>query len=240
MNGNKRINWVIWDMDGVLYPYTQPLIDTFRQAACNAVRKVVNPNLSDGEIMFTLAESSKKYGGSFEALAKKGYDHDKIQQLHHRNLNHNLIPRDRELIKAFARASRQGISHGILTQSVVCWRDKVLERTGLQCFFDKRHCITGDMVNYMKKSQSPEAFKKILDATKAAPEETAFIEDTAKNLKHAYALGMYTIHINRGKPLDVIPEYINYHCPEPTNALAHIEYLNRLDMKPGLVIPAPD
>ncbi len=216
----------LWDNDGVLYRYSPALRETFRNAACQAIRQIVNPRLSDDAIAKLIRNSKRHYGDSFASLAEYGFDEECLNKVHHAALDHTSICPEGKVIKAFERSIRKGMRHGILTHGVSEWCDRVLRQTGLSRFFNESSRITAEKTGFVKKHEGPGAFVQALRILDFHVGNTFFVDDTPLNLMPAKELGLYTVFLHRGKPIEGSPAYIDYQCRDVPGVFNHINRIN--------------
>lgn len=231
----RKITTIIWDMDGTLYRDTPEIKGVFKKAACAALRDVVDPALDDDQAMNMITESRKKNGDSFSAIVQDhGVNASVLHERHHANLNTDRIERDEKAITALRRAKQNGIRHAILTHGHMNWVEKVLHKTGLDDIFDRTDIISNELIDFIKKHTGPDAFEKALAWLEVKPEQSAVIEDKASNLKHAHEMGMLTIQVHYGQidEQSPKPDYVDFRCATPEDAVLYIESLNRT-IQPG-------
>jgi FMN phosphatase YigB (HAD superfamily) len=222
----KKLKYGLWDNDGLLFPYSPELKETFRKAACIAVRSVVDPDLSEKEICEILNRSKKKYGDTYAGLVAQGYDEEELNRIHFANLDHKLIKPDLKVIEEFRKSLREGMKHGMLTHGMSEWVSRVMPRVGLSFVFREANRITADKNGFSKKHRNPDMFRKALRDLKFPADQTFFVEDTAVNLKFAHKAGMYTILVHRGQEMENCPDYINHQCEDIPAVFAQVRSFN--------------
>lgn len=227
----------LWDNDGVLYRFTSPLRLSFRMAAYDAIREIVDPELSDQQAEDLLKVSRQEYGDSFAELIAQGYSQAALNLSHHAALDHTLIECDVQVRDAFKASVEQGMIHGILTHGVSEWCDRTLNQTELSAFINEKRRLTAEIMDYAKKHSGVPVFNKALDILGFPVDQTFFVEDSAKNLKPAHEAGLYTVLLHRGTPLENLPDYIDHQCNGAFDVFEHIQILNSemsIEMKRGL------
>jgi putative hydrolase of the HAD superfamily len=99
----------------------------------------------------------------------------------------------------------------VFTNGTVAHAERVLARLGLGEHFCGIHDIVS--CNYVPKPD-PSGYRSLIERHGIAPARTAMVEDMAKNLAPAAALGMTTVWVKGGP-----------HAVEEDGALPHIHYV---------------
>jgi putative hydrolase of the HAD superfamily len=92
---------------------------------------------------------------------------------------------------------------------------KVLDRLGLGASFEAVHDITA--MNLVPKP-APEAYRGLCDAFGIDPARALFVEDMARNLRPAKAIGMATVWVDNGSEQDHDTDrsYVDYRVTDLT------------------------
>ena len=126
----------------------------------------------------------------------------------------DVIERNEALVAALARLPGRKL---IFTNADTSYAGKILERIGLHDSFEAVHDIhaTG-----FRPKPDPQAYQGLLDAYGLDPHRSLFVEDMARNLKPAKAIGMTTVWVDNGSeqpPGDTERGFIDY----TTNDIGH-------------------
>ena len=119
----------------------------------------------------------------------------------------DALVEDQRLVRAVARLPGRKL---IFTNGDADYAGRVLGRLGLSGAFEAIHDIHA--CAYQPKP-SPESYRSMVQALDVDPHSALFVEDMARNLKPAKALGMTTVWINNGSELgghDHAPDYIDF------------------------------
>ena len=102
------------------------------------------------------------------------------------------VEADARLVQAMARLPGRKL---IFTNADTAYAERVLERLGLAGAFEAIHCIHG--MDYRPKPD-PIAYTALIERHAIDPARALFVEDMARNLAPAKALGMTTVWVNNG------------------------------------------
>jgi putative hydrolase of the HAD superfamily len=122
-----------------------------------------------------------------------------------------VIDEDRRLVEAMARLPGRKL---IFTNADAAYADRVLARLGLGASFEVIHDIHA--MGYAPKPD-PKSYAAMCDTLAIAPERALFVEDMARNLKPAKALGMTTVWVDNGSEWggrDADTAFIDYRIAE--------------------------
>ena len=180
----------IFDLDNTLYP---PEADIFAQ-----IDERMGKFISD-LLNCDLAEARR---------VQKGYFHEHgttlsglmnfhgVEPRHFLDFVHDVdltvLDRDPLLVEAIAELPGRKL---IFTNGDAPYAMRVLEKLGLEQSFEAIHDIHA--CGYAPKP-TPDAYRSMVDSYGIDPKRALFVEDMARNLKPAKALGMTTVWINNG------------------------------------------
>lgn len=102
----------------------------------------------------------------------------------------------------------------VFTNADTPYAEKVLERRGLSGVFEIIHDIHACA---LEPKPEPAAYHSLISATGIDPAKSLFVEDMARNLTPAKALGMTTVWVNCGAEWgarDIVPEALDHIIPE--------------------------
>jgi putative hydrolase of the HAD superfamily len=197
-------NW-IFDLDNTLYPASANLFALIDARIGGYVARLLNV---DAE------EARRIQKGYFHAhgttlsglMAEHGVDpRHYLDDVH--DVDMAALERNESLIAALARLPGRKL---VFTNGDAPYAAKVLDRLGLTDTFEGIHDIHA--TSYSPKPELA-AYQGLLDAWGLDPHESLFVEDMARNLRPAKAIGMTTVWIDNGSeqlPGDADRSFIDY------------------------------
>ncbi|MCB9963700.1 MAG: HAD family hydrolase [Rhodospirillales bacterium] len=237
-NPLKNRTAILWDFDGVLYPYSfsrKIREDIFYTASIRGAREVL-PHLSEEDARRMGRESHERYFDTvtgFLTCAKEcGLDLTQFKkdllavQLAYAyegvctNLPELMAP-CHETNKLFEALSPH-IRHAVITHGHARnWTRPAARHLGIDSYFN--HIFGLDDFNFQLKGQSPFAVNMALDALGAAPAEAIFIEDALPHLevaKNAHP-DLLTVFIEGETPIQK-PEYVDIMVGRPRHFMKEL------------------
>lgn len=197
-------NW-IFDLDNTLYPASADLFGLIDQRMTSFVQDLL-------ELEWDAARAVQKdyfhnHGTTLSGLmAEHGVDpHQFLAHVH--DIEMDVLREDRRLVESVARLPGRKL---IFTNGDADYARRVLAKLGLGESFEAIHDIHA--CAYTPKPQ-PQAYAGMAAAFGIEPHESLFVEDMARNLKPAKAIGMTTVWINNGSEQDRAPDdraYVDY------------------------------
>lgn len=182
-------NW-IFDLDNTLYPASADLFGLIDARMTAYVQDLLG---LDWQAARTLQKDYfHAHGTTLSGLmAEHGVDpHSFLSYVH--DIEMDALAEDRRLIGAVARLPGRKL---IFTNGDAAYAGRVLARLGLSESFEAIHDIHA--CAYQPKPQ-PAAYESMAAAFGIEPGESLFVEDMARNLKPAKAIGMTTVWVNNG------------------------------------------
>lgn len=182
-------NW-IFDLDNTLYPASANLFALIDARIGEYVRTLLNCDPQ---------EAHRIQKGYFHAhgttlsglMAEHGVDpHHYLDFVH--DVDMSVLEMNEALIEALARLPGRKL---VFTNGDAPYATKVLDRLGLGATFEAIHDIHA--TDYRPKPH-PSAYQGLCDAYGLEPRHSLFVEDMARNLKPAKAIGMTTVWIDNG------------------------------------------
>lgn len=182
-------NW-IFDLDNTLYPASANLFALIDARIGEYVRTLLNCDPQ---------EAHRIQKGYFHAhgttlsglMAEHGVDpHHYLDFVH--DVDMSVLEMNEALIEALARLPGRKL---VFTNGDAPYATKVLDRLGLGATFEAIHDIHA--TDYRPKPH-PSAYQGLCDAYGLEPHHSLFVEDMARNLKPAKAIGMTTVWIDNG------------------------------------------
>jgi putative hydrolase of the HAD superfamily len=197
-------NW-IFDLDNTLYPASANLFALIDARMGDYIARLVGCDLIEARRI------QKAYfhahGTTLSGLmADHGVDpHDFLGFVH--DVEMAALEKNEALIAALARLPGRKL---VFTNGDAPYAGRVLDRLGLGDSFEAVHDIHA--TEYRPKP-NPVAYQGLCDAYGLDPHESLFVEDMARNLRPAKAIGMTTVWVDNGSeqtPDDSTLDFIDY------------------------------
>ena len=182
-------NW-IFDLDNTLYPASADLFGLIDAKMTAYVQDLLG---LDWQAARTLQKDYfHAHGTTLSGLmADHGVDpHSFLSYVH--DIEMDALVEDRRLVEAIARLPGRKL---IFTNGDASYAGRVLARLGLSESFEAIHDIHA--CAYEPKPH-PNAYQSMARAFGIVLQESLFVEDMARNLKPAKAIGMTTVWVNNG------------------------------------------
>ncbi|MBQ1498267.1 MAG: pyrimidine 5'-nucleotidase [Sphingomonas sp.] len=182
-------NW-IFDLDNTLYPVSANLFAMIDARIGQYVQDLLG---------LDAAEAHKVQKGYFHAhgttlaglMAEHGTDpHHYLANVH--DVDMGVLEVNEVLVAALARLPGRKL---VFTNGDAPYATRVLDRLGLGATFEAIHDVHA--TGYRPKPD-PLAYRGLCDAYGLDPAHSLFVEDMARNLKPAKAIGMTTVWIDNG------------------------------------------
>ncbi|MCC7268839.1 MAG: pyrimidine 5'-nucleotidase [Caulobacteraceae bacterium] len=197
----RHVDTWLFDLDNTLYPLDSGLGVLVTDRITDYVQRVTGLPRKEARALQKgyLEEHGLTLGGM---MANHGVD----PQEYHAHLNEvalDVLTRDPEMLAGLRRLPGRRL---IFTNADEVHTERVLAKLGLTALFDDVFHI-GD-ADYVPKP-APETFRRISEAHDLFPEKSCFFEDTERNLKPAFDLGMTTVLVGavEGAPT---ADYVTY------------------------------
>jgi putative hydrolase of the HAD superfamily len=186
---NHIRNW-IFDLDNTLYPASADLFGLIDHRMTAFIQDLLG-------LDWTAARELQKdyfhaHGTTLSGLmAEHGVDPHRFLSYVH-DIEMDVLTEDRRLVEAVARLPGRKL---IFTNGDADYAGRVLARLGLGSSFEAIHDIHA--CAYTPKPH-PAAYRTMAGGFGIDPAESLFVEDMARNLKPAKAIGMTTVWVNNG------------------------------------------
>lgn len=203
---------IIWDMDGVLFPYNAPCINELIRATAQAVT-TLHPTM-EADMALQIAQKSQndrnncftlfveEYGLTFDPLVRAAFAAADLNQM--------IIPNPQQNSAIRRLGSTNQI---ILTRSDMNWATRLVNHLGLNDIFNKDNIVACDNDPQMDKAKSQKPFLYVLEKTGFDPAKTIMVEDTEKNLIYAKQAGLNTALIGKSEN-KAKQDFVDYHFPD--------------------------
>ena len=200
-------NW-IFDLDNTLYPPENDLFGLIDAKMGAYIADLLTLDAAGARLV--QKEYFKRHGTTLAGLmADHGVDPHHFLDFVHDIPMDRLVP-DPETIDQIARLPGRRI---VFTNGDATYAMRVLDALGLGGLFETVYDI--HRLDYRPKPMEA-GYAVMCAALDIDPRESLFVEDMARNLVPAKALGMTTVWINNGSELGtegVRPETIDYETP---------------------------
>lgn len=182
-------NWV-FDLDNTLYPTSADLFGLIDVKMTSFVQDLLGLDWASARAL--QKDYFHAHGTTLSGLmADHGVDPHRFLAYVH-DIEMDALQEDRRLVEAIARLPGRKL---IFTNGDAAYAGRVLARLGLSESFEAIHDIHA--CAYEPKPQ-PRAYRLMTQAFGIDPAESLFVEDMARNLKPAKAIGMTTVWVNNG------------------------------------------
>lgn len=131
--------------------------------------------------------------------------HDFLGDVH--DIDVSVVAHAPDLVGAIAALPGRKL---VFTNADAPYAEKVLDRLGLGAAFEAIHDVHA--MAYLPKPD-PRAYRGLCDAYSVDPARALFVDDMARNLAPAKAIGMTTVWVDNGSeqgPAHVAPDFIDY------------------------------
>ena len=186
----RHIDSWIFDLDNTLYPASADLFGLIDIRMGLFIQRLLGCDAAEARKL--QKDYFREHGTTLSGLmASHGVDpHEFLEFVH--DIEMDALAEDRRLIEAVARLPGRKL---IFTNGDEPYARRVLARLGLSTSFEAIHDIHA--CAYHPKPR-PESYRAMCDALGVDPATALFVEDMARNLKPAKALGMTTVWVNNG------------------------------------------
>jgi len=201
-------NWV-FDLDNTLYPARVNLFEQVDQRMGAYIRRLLGVDAAEAR-----AVQKAYFHGHGTTLAGLMADHGVdphafLAEVH--DIEMDVLEEDAGLVAAIANLPGRKL---VFTNGDRPYALKILDRLGLGGSFEGVHDIHA-MALVPKPSAT--AYASLCDAFVIEPAETLFVEDLARNLRPAKAIGMITVWVDNGSeqaPGDEDRSFVDYRVAE--------------------------
>lgn len=183
----------IFDLDNTLYPASADLFGLIDVRMGLYVQRLLG--VDPVEAKRIQKQLFREHGTTLSGLmASHGIDpHEFLHFVH--DIEMDVLAEDERLVKAIAKLPGRKL---IFTNGDADYAGRVLQRLGLSKSFEAIHDIHA--CAYEPKPQAA-SYQSMVKAFGIDPTTSLFVEDMARNLKPAKAIGMTTVWVNNGSEL---------------------------------------
>ncbi|MBV9841361.1 MAG: pyrimidine 5'-nucleotidase [Sphingomonadaceae bacterium] len=204
----------IFDLDNTLYPASANLFAQIDARMSAYIRRLLD--VPHGEAVRIQKHFFHTHGTTLSGLMREhevspqdfyGFVHD---------IDMEVLAEDRRLVDAIAALPGRKL---VFTNGDERYARKVLAKLGLSESFEAIHDI--EACGFVPKPD-PAAYRSMCERQRVAPETALFMDDMARNLAPAKALGMTTVWIDNGSeqgPAVAAPDFIDFAVGDPAGWL---------------------
>ncbi|MDH7640190.1 pyrimidine 5'-nucleotidase [Sphingomonas oryzagri] len=207
--GLSHIRAWIFDLDNTLYPASADLFGLMDKRMTAYVARTLG--IDDMTQAYALQKSYFQQHGTTMAglMAEHGIDpHHYLADVH--DIDLSVLAEDARLARLIARLPGRKL---IFTNGDEPYARKVLARLGLSETFEAIHDIHASAY---KPKPHDDSYAAMIAGLGVDPRESVFVEDMARNLAPAKALGMTTVWIDNGSEQghDADRSYVDHHITD--------------------------
>jgi putative hydrolase of the HAD superfamily len=219
----QHVDCWIFDLDNSLYPASANLFELIDQRMGAFIQRLLN--CDPVEARRIQKQYFHQHGTTLSGLmAANGVDpHDFLAYVH--DIDLARISADADVVDAIGRLPGRKF---VFTNGDAAYAGRVLAKLGLDGLFDGIHDIHA--MDYVPKPD-PRPYVAMCERFGIDPRRGLFVEDMARNLAPAKALGMTTVWIDNGSESGSVgadPAFIDYHIHDIGAWLADILAEERL------------
>lgn len=183
----------IFDLDNTLYPASADLFGLIDQRMGLYVQRLLG--VGPEEARTIQKQLFREHGTTLSGLMRHHAidPHEFLAFVH--DIEMDALDEDRRLVEAVAKLPGRKL---IFTNGDAPYANRVLERLGLSKSFEAIHDIHA--CAYQPKPHAA-SYESMVMAFGIDPATSLFVEDMARNLRPAKAIGMTTVWVNNGSEL---------------------------------------
>jgi putative hydrolase of the HAD superfamily len=189
----SHINAWIFDLDNTLYPASADLFGLIDVRMNLYVQRLLGLDYDEARVVQKTL--FREHGTTLSGLMKSHAidPHEFLAFVH--DIEMDALEEDRRLVEAVAKLPGRKL---IFTNGDADYAGRVLERLGLSKSFEAIHDIHA--CTYQPKPHVA-SYESMVANFQVDPTTSLFVEDMARNLKPAKAIGMTTVWVNNGSEL---------------------------------------
>ncbi len=186
----SRVSTWIFDLDNTLYPSSADLFAQIDERMGRYIARLLGCDRA--EAYRVQKAFFHEHGTTLRGLMDHhGVDpHEFLNYVH--DVEMDVLEQDARVIDGIARLPGRKL---VFTNGDTPYAGRVLDRLGLGAAFEAIHDIHA--TDYIPKPD-PRAYTGLCEAYAIDPTTALFVEDMARNLKPAKAIGMTTVWVNNG------------------------------------------
>lgn len=219
-----RIDGIVFDLDGTLYRDDGEAMDSAYESAGVAAALAAGALLSAEAALLVARKSFASHGYYAKGFEAYGVDPEDFHFRFHIHLKDEAMEAVEGLHDALAACGTDRFV--IATHSSRDWASRAVRRLLLDHLFPAERIITLEDCRFRDKRSDEEPFRRALAILGTAPERTAVIEDSARNLVIPKQIGMATLLVNYRDQAKPAPAQIDVQTRSILEALALIGRIN--------------
>jgi putative hydrolase of the HAD superfamily len=186
---------ILFDLDNTLYSESCGVFDLIDQRMNEWL--ISNLQIPESEVNEFRNKYFIKYGTTLRGLMlhHEVNPRDFLDYVHDVPV-HEFLSADLELRETLEQVKARKL---IFTNSDLKHANRILDALGVRDQFERIFDI--EAMNFIPKP-NPDPYRIVLDYLKLQPKEVLLIDDMERNLKPAQEMGMRTVLIGNGKPVD--------------------------------------
>lgn len=186
---------ILFDLDNTLYSESCGVFDLIDQRMNEWL--ISNLQIPESEVNEFRNKYFIKYGTTLRGLMlhHEVNPRDFLDYVHDVPV-HEFLSADLELRETLEQVKSRKL---IFTNSDLKHANRILDALGVRDQFERIFDI--EAMNFIPKP-NPDPYRIVLDYLKLQPKEVLLIDDMERNLKPAQEMGMRTVLIGNGKPVD--------------------------------------
>jgi putative hydrolase of the HAD superfamily len=186
----RDANYWIFDLDNTLYPVSANLFEQIDKRMCDFIARYLD--IDHGEAYKVQKSYFRQFGTTLRGMMES-HQMDPTPYLDFvHDVDLEVIKKDPQLDDALARLPGRKF---VFTNATSDYAARVLERIGIARHFDDLFAI--EEANYIPKPD-PSAYDHAVGRFGVDPAKSVMVEDVARNLIPAAALGMTTVWVQTG------------------------------------------
>jgi putative hydrolase of the HAD superfamily len=213
----SHISHWIFDLDNTLYPASARLFDQIDVKMGDYISKLLN--VDRAEARRVQKKFFHSHGTTLSGLMEAhGTEPSEFLDYVH-DIDLEVLEEDRALVLGIAALPGRKF---VFTNGDQLYAQRVLDRLGLGGSFEAVHDIRA--CGFVPKPERS-GYESLCRSFQIKPENALFVEDMARNLKPAKAMGMTTVWVNNGSERgshDADPGYIDYEIAAVTPWLTEL------------------
>jgi putative hydrolase of the HAD superfamily len=211
------LNGALWDLDNTLYRLDGALEKTFNMAIARAALEWgVDMTLEDAIALAEQSYQRHRYSG-LEFMMRFNIPNADMHHLTDKHLDHTVVVKCDETRDLFARAGHA--AHALITHSARPWALNVLRRLELTPYFPDKQVFAFENYDFQSKAHSRKPFEMALSSINRNPGDVMMVEDTIENLRIPHEMGMVTVYLHHGRPVEDLPDFVTHHTANARDLL---------------------
>ena len=183
----------IFDLDNTLYPAAADLFGLIDVRMNKFIQQLMDLDYDAARVI--QKQLFREHGTTLSGLMRTHTvdPHEFLEFVH--DIEMDALAEDRRLVEAIAKLPGRKL---VFTNGDADYAGRVLEKLGLSKSFEAIHDIHA--CAYQPKPHAA-SYESMVAAFGIEPTRSLFVEDMARNLKPAKAIGMTTVWVNNGSEL---------------------------------------